>query len=281
MWENLTIKGDVSWLAEAITDNSLVTVTDGSYMKDMHPHLNSAAFIFECIKGRGHLWGSFVEHSPDAGSYQGELLGLMVIHLILKAVNNLSPNLTGSVQILSDCLGALNKVKDLPPYRIPTQCSHSDILKNIMANCSKLLFSLTFSHVKAHQDDKQDYGGLSWDAQLNCQMDYLAKTAILEVPVTQDEQTKCFPLGPVCVLLGKNKVTLDKGERVRFWVQRQLAGTRFYEASILNGHQFDLVDWEMVHMALRRIPRMFQIWACKQVMDIAPVNRNHPWEHSL
>ncbi len=64
----------------------------------------------------------------------------MAIHLILKAVNEISPNLTGSVQILSDCLGGLNKVKDLPPYRIPTQCSHSDILKNIIANCSDLSF---------------------------------------------------------------------------------------------------------------------------------------------
>ncbi len=281
MWENLTIKGDVSWLAEAIADNSLVVVTDGSYMKDMYPHLNSAAFIFECIKGRGHLWGSFIEHSPDASSYQGKLLGLMAIHLILKTVNEVSPNLTGSVKILSDCLGALNKVKDLPPYRIPTQCSHSDILKNIMVNCSELSFLLTFSHVKAHQDDKQDYGKLSWDAQLNCQMDYLVKIVILKVLATQDEQTKCFPLEPVCVLLKKNKVTSDKGERVRFWVQRQLARTRFYEANILNGHQFDLVNWEMVHTALRRVPRMFRIRAYKQVMDIAPANGNHPWERSL
>ncbi len=69
MWDNLIIRGDVTWLAESIADNSLVAVTDGSYMKDMYPRLNSAAFVFECTKGRRHLWGSFVEHTPDAGSY--------------------------------------------------------------------------------------------------------------------------------------------------------------------------------------------------------------------
>jgi hypothetical protein len=37
----------------------------------------------------------------------------------------------------------------------------------------------------------------------------------------------------------------------------------------------------MVHTALRRVPRMFQIWACKQVMDIAPANGNQPWERTL
>ena len=26
---------------------------------------------------------------------------------------------------------------------------------------------------------------------------------------------------------------------------------------------------------------MFQIWACKQVMDIAPANGNRPWEQGL
>ena len=32
---------------------------------------------------------------------------------------------------------------------------------------------------------------------------------------------------------------------------------------------------------LNRVPYMFQIWACKQVMDIAPANGNRPWEKNL
>jgi hypothetical protein len=184
------IRGNISWLADAIADNSLTAVTDGSYMKDTYPHLNSAAFVFECTKGRDQLWGSFVEHSPDAGSYQGELLGLMAIQLILKAINEVNTYLKGSVHILSDCLGALKKIEDLPPYQIPTQCSHLDILKNIMANCSNLSFNRIISHVKAHQDDNKKYSDLFRDAQLNCQIDYLAKSAIYEAPHTQHEWTK-------------------------------------------------------------------------------------------
>ena len=71
MWDNLSIRGEVSWLVESIADNSLVVVTNGSYMKEVYPNINLAAFVFECTKGRGWLWGSFVEHTPDAGSYQG------------------------------------------------------------------------------------------------------------------------------------------------------------------------------------------------------------------
>ncbi len=90
-----------------------------------------------------------------------EILGLMAIHLILLPVNKCNPDLSGSVQIFSDCLGALNKMANLPPYRIPTKCSHSDILKNIMVHCSDLTFRRLYSHVKAHQDDNIQYGDLS------------------------------------------------------------------------------------------------------------------------
>ncbi len=75
-WDNLSITGDLDWIAASIADNSCVAVTDGSYMKELFPDLNSAAFVLECSKGRGRLMGSFVEHTPDAGSYRGELLGL-------------------------------------------------------------------------------------------------------------------------------------------------------------------------------------------------------------
>ena len=83
MWDNLAIMGDLEWIAALIADNSCVTVTDGSCMKDLYLYLNSAAFVLECSKGRGRLVGSFEENTPNAGSYRSQLLGLMAIHLIL------------------------------------------------------------------------------------------------------------------------------------------------------------------------------------------------------
>jgi hypothetical protein len=80
----------LDWIAAPIADSSCVAVTDGLYMKELHPYLNSAAFVLECSKGRGRLMGSFVEQTPNAGSYRGELLGLMAIHLILRSMNEVS-----------------------------------------------------------------------------------------------------------------------------------------------------------------------------------------------
>ncbi len=91
----------------------------------------------------------------------------MAIHLILLAVNEVIPVLTGYVSIYSDCLGALNKVKNLPPVRIPMGSTHSDVLKNILINCSDISFDRYYSHVSAHQDDQKTYASLSREAQLN------------------------------------------------------------------------------------------------------------------
>ncbi len=175
LWDNLKTTGDIGWIAVSIWDNSLLAIIDGSHMKELYPNINSAAFVLECTKGRGRLMGSFVKHTKDACGYRGELLGLMAIHLILLNINKCNPGLPGSAQIFSDCLGALNKVENLPPCRIPTRCSHSDILKNIMVHCSDLSFRHLYSYVKAHQDDNIRYGDLTRPAQLNCQMDYHAK----------------------------------------------------------------------------------------------------------
>jgi hypothetical protein len=37
---------------------------------------------------------------------------------------------------------------------------------------------------------------------------------------------------------------------------------------ILQGSAFGWVDWEMVHPTLSEVPKLFQLWACKQVMGI-------------
>jgi hypothetical protein len=58
----------------------------------------------------------------------------MGIHLILLAINEVNPGLGGSVHIYSDCLGALDKIKNLPPLRVPAGLAHSDVLIGIHAH---------------------------------------------------------------------------------------------------------------------------------------------------
>jgi hypothetical protein len=53
IWDDLTITGGTDWFAQAIADNCLVAVTDGSYIKEHYPELCATAFVLECTKGRG------------------------------------------------------------------------------------------------------------------------------------------------------------------------------------------------------------------------------------
>ncbi len=120
LWENISLSGGTEWIHQSIHDRSSLAVTDGSYIGELHPQLCSAAFVLECRKGRGRVTGSFSESLAMANAYRGELLGLMAIHLLLLSVNKIHPNLEGSVEIISDCLGALNRISCLPLYRIPS-----------------------------------------------------------------------------------------------------------------------------------------------------------------
>ena len=110
IWDDLRVIDGTDWIARAIADNSLVAVTDGSYIKEHWLELCSTAFVLEDSKGRGQLAGAFAEASVAANAYRGKLLGLMAVHLLLIAVETVSPGMSGSVTIYSDCIGALGCV---------------------------------------------------------------------------------------------------------------------------------------------------------------------------
>ena len=68
----MLISGDGAWISTSIANQSCIAVTDGSYMKELCPIVNSAAFVFECQQGGGQFVGSFIEKTTDACSYRGE-----------------------------------------------------------------------------------------------------------------------------------------------------------------------------------------------------------------
>jgi hypothetical protein len=130
MWENLTWTGDHLLIAEVIADDSCIAVTNRLYMADLYPQIHSAALVLECTKGRGRLWCSFPEQAINAGSYRGKLAGLMAIHLLLLATNEVHPGLQGSITFFSDCISRLDKAQHLPPLLEAFKASYS-IISNV------------------------------------------------------------------------------------------------------------------------------------------------------
>jgi hypothetical protein len=203
-----------------------------------------------------------------ANAYRGELLGLMAIHLIIVSINKMNLKLSGSVQIVSDCLGALKRVTYLPPYRIPSWCQHSDILKTILVHCHELTFTMYYLHIKAHQDNNVSFSKLSRKVQLNCICNHAVKQRIATNGKDSTKSRGMFPLEPVSLLIGDNKMTSDIGEQIHFWTQRQLAKDFFNVRKILSHSQFESIDWESIHQMLHNLPQLFQTWVAKHVLGI-------------
>jgi hypothetical protein len=269
LWEHMAVYGGVEWLEHAISAGTLVAVMDSSYICEIYPNLCLAAFVLECSKGGSRVFGSFLEALLVANTYRGELLGLMAIHLILVSINKINPTLLGSVEVVSDCLGALKQVTYLPPYRIPSQCCHLDILKTIMVHCPGLLFTTHFLHIKAHQDDQKLFSKLCRKAQLNCICDHAGKQRIAADGLNNTTTCRMFLLEPIGLFVGGQKMTSETGEHIRFWAHLQLACKYYSNHKLLSFEQFDLVDWKSIHRTLHSLLRLFQLWASKHVLGIA------------
>ena len=84
--------------------------------------------------------------------------------------------------------------------------------------------------------------------------------------------------------MGNWKVISDSAGDIRFWAHRCLACSALCNptrkvAAIWNTKQFDLIAWEIVAKALKTVPQMFQLWACKQVWIIAGTNHlRYKWD---
>jgi hypothetical protein len=216
LWEHMAVYGGVEWLEHAISVGTLVAVTDGSYIREIYPYLCSTAFMLKCSKGRGRVVGSFLEALLAANVYRGESLGLMAIHILLLGVNKLDPTLSGSVEVVLDCLGALKWVSYLPPHCIPSRCRHSDILKTVMVHCRGLFFTIYCTHIKAHQEDQKAFSSLSRKAQLNCICDHAAKQRIAADGLDTTTSCRMFPLKPIGIFVGGQKITSKSGGHICF-----------------------------------------------------------------
>jgi hypothetical protein len=77
------------------------------------------------------------------------------------------------------------------------------------------------------------------------------------------------------MLVEGTKMTLDTGAHIRYAAGRQVASSFFQKMLGMFTDAFDKVDWPQVHRTLtKEVPRLFQVWACKQVMNIVATNKN-------
>jgi hypothetical protein len=142
-----------------------------------------------------------------------------------------------------------------------------------MLHCQDLSFRRLFSHVSAHQEDIKDWEDCNFQEQRNCACDHAAKAKLRKTFVDGPRQQRAFPLEPLTLFVGEDKATTKSGPSIRYEAQLREARMVFMERGVLQSEQFDLVDWPRVHQTLHDVPKMFQIFLCKQVLDVSANNR--------
>ena len=65
---------------------------------------------------------------------------------------------------------------------------------------------------------------------------------------------------------------------LRFGAHRKLVKERFEALHIFHNNAFEMVDCKIVYRTLRKVQKLFQLWAGKQVLGIA---RTMEWDKSV
>ncbi len=169
---------------------------------------------------------------------------------------------------MSDYLGALKRVTYLPPYRLPSQCRHLDILKTILVHCQGLSFRTYYSHIKAHQDDNASFDKLSRKAQLNCICDHVAKQRIAADGMEGAMPGRMFPLEPIGLFVRGEEMTSKTGDHIWFWAQHHLVRKYYHDHKLLFFDQFDSINWKSIQCTFHDLPRLFHVWAAKHILGI-------------
>ncbi len=117
------------------------------------------------------------EISPKAGSFRGELLGLVAIHTLALAVVQFFHLDCVSGKNCCDNIATLNQSSKVR-QRVQVGIKHSDLHQTIRnLKCStKMVFK--YKYVRAHQNRMKPWSQLSFKERLNVISDELASSAV-------------------------------------------------------------------------------------------------------
>ena len=87
-WEDTQTPYGTEWMAEAMKNGILTSITDGSYMEHLHHNISRAGWIIQDRATGKQVQGFLAEWSTAAGSYRGELLGRLAVHFFLHAAED-------------------------------------------------------------------------------------------------------------------------------------------------------------------------------------------------
>ena len=285
LWRNFKCDGDGWWIRDALFSGTLRSVSDGSYMRDEHIGACSAGFTLKCRRTGKQATCSWAELQPVSDNYRGELLGaigiLSVLHAILSAPSSIeilrNLNTEVATRIWTDCNGVISHGND-PRRKLSQDQAHADLICILRQLVCDLPIRVKFKYVRGHMDDHVPYDRLTWTQKLNCDMDELAKEALLAAIKKGRYIRGKFPCERTRIFIRGKKVIRSPTEALYVANGRDLARKYFSSRSKLNFDDFDLADWDALDRAMKSWPTMYRVFYTKHVTGCCAVKH---FEHEI
>jgi hypothetical protein len=181
VWKYLEEDANHAEMARALEHGNITAVTEGSYFPERDKTRGAAAWVLECQDSGARIECALRSPGIIANAYRSELSGMYAILVYINALVTVYKVQSGRATIGCDNKVALEK-SETEDRKIRLVLKHSDVIRAIQLFRHNIPTSirLTFVHVRGHQDKNVHFRDLPRIAQLNVQMDTMAKAFLAE-----------------------------------------------------------------------------------------------------
>ena len=241
-WDDLRTPDGIEWIPEAMSKGTLMSVTDGSYIKQLAPNFCGAGWIVQNKLTGKKVKGSLAEWSSFVGRYRGEMLGMLAVEYFQQHGKVGEGN-----RVSCDNKGALTTF-DKKEKKIPAASSNADVRRGLRELDRRALASYKLEHVKGHQTRNKKLKSLTLEARLNIKCDEIAKQTVrASVKSRIGPSSQTMPLEKCSVFVGGGKQASDPKEAIKQMVGREAAREYYASTSAQKGgmrrEAVDTVAW--------------------------------------
>lgn len=153
MWDDIKCKGGIDAVVDAFANGTAIPVTEGSFKRKVRSDLCGSGWLIYCTERHNTLLeGSFYDICSKAGSYTGDLLVLLALHVFTQKLESFYGFEGGHKAVIAcDNLGGLNKSRERRK-KIPPSAKNADILWSLRKLHAQIRAKLTYQHIYGHQD---------------------------------------------------------------------------------------------------------------------------------
>ncbi|CAJ1931347.1 unnamed protein product [Cylindrotheca closterium] len=273
--EEIEIDGDESLLAEALLEDRLCVISDGSYKLG----LGTAAVQLLPRKG-GKAHNIVPCQTPglpeDQSAYRSELLGLLAgIMVVDWLLDQWAPTLRSPPRVRIACDGFSALLNTFGDNRVTPQQAQFDLVSSIREALARSRASWEPSHVYGHLDTATSFSCLSWWSKRNVEVDAwaVAYRHQLEASHRLIAPNARFFTELAALYIGDVKQSRLNPEQVQELVALPALRKQWHERQTITPEAELETDWTSLARAMSSLPAGVQRWITKHVVGMCGVGK--------